>query len=91
MKAVIMAGGEGTRLRPITLTRPKPLVPVAGETCIDFVINGLVRAGVSEIIITTGYRFQEILIKRQFTANIRKSKGQDIAAACGQLSGGAAE
>ena len=56
-----MAGGEGTRLRPITLTRPKPLVPVAGEACIDFVINGLVRAGVSEIIITTGYRFQEIL------------------------------
>ena len=37
------------------------------------------------------YRFQEILIKRQFTAIIRKSKGQDIAAACGQLSGGASE
>jgi mannose-1-phosphate guanylyltransferase len=61
MKAVIMAGGEGTRLRPITLTRPKPLVPVAGDACIDFVINGLVKAGVDEIIITTGYRFQEIL------------------------------
>lgn len=61
MKAVIMAGGEGTRLRPITLTRPKPLVPVAGEACIDFVIHGLVRAGVREIIITTGYRYQEIL------------------------------
>ena len=56
-----MAGGSGTRLRPITLTRPKPLVPVAGEACIDFVINGLVKAGVDEIIITTGYRFQEIL------------------------------
>ena len=37
------------------------------------------------------YRFQEILIKRQFTAIIRKSKGQDIAAACGQLSGGVSE
>jgi len=61
MKAVIMAGGEGTRLRPVTLTRPKPLVPVAGEACIDYVIRALVQAGIREIIITTGFRANEIL------------------------------
>ncbi|HIE56992.1 MAG TPA: NDP-sugar synthase [Anaerolineales bacterium] len=61
MKAVIMAGGEGTRLRPITLTRPKPLVPVAGRACIDYVIDRLLMAGVTDIIITTGYRAAQIL------------------------------
>ncbi len=61
MKAVIMAGGEGTRLRPITLTRPKPLVPVAGKACIDYVIEGLVRAGITDIIVTTGYRAGQLV------------------------------
>jgi len=61
MKAIIMAGGHGTRLRPITLTRPKPLVPVAGEACIDFVLKALKEAGVEDIIITTGYRAGELI------------------------------
>lgn len=61
MKAVIMAGGEGTRLRPITLTRPKPLVPVAGDACIDFVLRALVDADVNDIILTTGYRAGELI------------------------------
>ncbi|MFA5771600.1 MAG: NDP-sugar synthase [Thermoplasmata archaeon] len=54
-KAVILAGGEGTRLKPITDKRPKPLVPIAGKPCIDYVIQSLVKAGFKEIIITTGY------------------------------------
>ena len=62
MKAVIMAGGQGTRLRPVTLTRPKPLVPVAGEACIDYVIKSLQDAGVTDIIITTGFRAGEIVL-----------------------------
>lgn len=61
MKAVIMAGGEGTRLRPITLTRPKPLVPVAGEVCIDLVLGSLIRAGIGDVIITTGFRAAELI------------------------------
>lgn len=61
MKAVIMAGGEGTRLRPITLTRTKPLVPIAGKACIDYVIERLASAGVKDIIITTGYRASSLI------------------------------
>ena len=61
MKAVIMAGGEGTRLRPITLTTPKPLVPVAGKACIDYVIESLCLAGITEIIITSGFRAGQLL------------------------------
>ncbi len=60
-QAVIMAGGEGTRLRPLTLNKPKPLLPVAGKACIDYVIEGLYRAGVKDIIITTGYRAAQLI------------------------------
>ena len=39
MKSVIMAGGEGTRLRPLTSNSPKPLLPLAGRPMMDHVIN----------------------------------------------------
>ncbi len=55
LKAVILAGGIGKRLRPLTEHRPKPLIPVAGRPCIDFVIRSLVSGGFKEIIVTTGY------------------------------------
>ena len=56
MKAVILAGGEGTRLRPLTLTRPKPLMPVAGKPCIEYVIRALGKAGLKELFVTAGYK-----------------------------------
>jgi mannose-1-phosphate guanylyltransferase len=59
-QAVIMAGGEGTRLRPLTNTRPKPLLPVLGRPCIEYTIRSMVRAGVEEIILALGYRSQDI-------------------------------
>ncbi len=49
MKAVILAAGQGTRLRPVTLTMPKPLVPVANQPLITFAINVLKNAGLTEI------------------------------------------
>ncbi|MBK8020406.1 MAG: NTP transferase domain-containing protein [Chloroflexi bacterium] len=49
MKAVILAAGQGTRLRPVTLTMPKPLVPVANQPLIAYAIHVLKNAGVSEI------------------------------------------
>jgi mannose-1-phosphate guanylyltransferase len=56
MKAVLMAGGEGTRLRPITLTRPKPFVPVGGKPCIEYVLASLHRASVRDVMVTTYYK-----------------------------------
>ncbi|MDZ4767311.1 MAG: glucose-1-phosphate thymidylyltransferase [Chloroflexota bacterium] len=49
MKAVILAAGQGTRLRPVTLTMPKPLVPVANQPLISYAIAVLKRAGLTEI------------------------------------------
>lgn len=49
MKAVILAAGQGTRLRPVTLTMPKPLVPVANKPLIAYAIDVLKAAGMSEI------------------------------------------
>lgn len=49
MKAVILAAGQGTRLRPVTLTMPKPLVPVANQPLIAYAIHVLKNAGLTEI------------------------------------------
>jgi len=62
LRAVILAGGEGTRLKPLTYKRPKPLIPIAGEPCVDYVIKSLVAAGFAKIIVTTGY-MSDTLIK----------------------------
>jgi mannose-1-phosphate guanylyltransferase len=62
MKAVVLAGGEGTRLKPLTSKRPKPLMPIAGRPCIDYVIRSLVASGFQEIIATTAY-MSDTLIK----------------------------
>ncbi|MBN1109620.1 MAG: NDP-sugar synthase [Methanomassiliicoccales archaeon] len=60
-QAVILAGGEGTRLRPLTDTRPKPLLPVLGMPCIEYVISSLAEAGVEHIILACGYRSQDLI------------------------------
>ena len=62
MKAIVLAGGEGTRLKPLTYKRPKPLMPVAGRPCIEYVIRSLVSSGFQEIITTTAY-LSDTLIK----------------------------
>lgn len=49
MKAIILAAGQGTRLRPVTLTMPKPLVPVANKRLIEFAIDTIKGAGITEI------------------------------------------
>lgn len=55
MKALLLAGGFGTRLRPLTLTRPKHLLPIANRPHIDHVFDLLVGHGVSQVILTTSY------------------------------------
>ncbi|MEN2984050.1 MAG: sugar phosphate nucleotidyltransferase [Dictyoglomaceae bacterium] len=55
MKVIIMAGGEGTRLRPLTLTRPKPMIPVVGKPIMEYIVELLVRQGFKDIIATLYY------------------------------------
>lgn len=56
MKAVILAGGEGTRLRPLTLQVPKPVVPIANVPFLGYQLDLLRRHGISEAILSLGYR-----------------------------------
>ena len=56
MRAVVLVGGEGTRLRPLTWTVPKPLLPVAGLTMIERVVGRLAAFGVDEVVLSMGYR-----------------------------------
>lgn len=55
MKAVIMAGGEGTRLRPLTINRPKPMVAIVDRLVIHHIIELLKIHGITDIIITVQY------------------------------------
>jgi len=55
LKAVVLAGGKGTRLRPLTFTKPKPLLPLAGEPVIARLIRKLSHEGIDEIVLTTNY------------------------------------
>lgn len=64
MKAVIIAAGEGKRLRPITSSRPKPLIPLAGKPLLEHTILGLKNSGINEILLIVGYK--ENLIKEYF-------------------------
>jgi mannose-1-phosphate guanylyltransferase / phosphomannomutase len=55
VKAVVMAGGEGSRLRPLTIRRPKPMVPIAGKPVMEHILNLLKRHGITEVVVTVQY------------------------------------
>ena len=55
MQALILAGGEGTRLRPLTLTVPKPVVPLANRPFITYMIDWLERHGFDDIVLSCGF------------------------------------
>ncbi|MER3500020.1 MAG: nucleotidyl transferase [Candidatus Fervidibacterota bacterium] len=60
MKAVVMAGGEGTRLRPLTTRRPKPLVPIMNRPIMEHIVRLLKQHGISDIVVTLYYLADEI-------------------------------
>ena len=68
-RAIIMAAGTGTRMRPVTLTTPKPLIRVKGVRMIDTVIQALHENGIYEIYVVVGYR------KEQFACLTAEYKG----------------
>ncbi len=55
MRAVVLVGGEGTRLRPLTSTVPKPLLPIAGQPFLERQLSWLARHGVTEAVLSLGY------------------------------------
>ncbi|KAI9298657.1 mannose-1-phosphate guanyltransferase [Neoconidiobolus thromboides FSU 785] len=74
MKALILVGGFGTRLRPLTLSLPKPLVEFANRPMILHQIEGLVKAGVTDVVLAVNYRPETmvaVLQKYEKEYNIR--------------------
>jgi len=69
MKAIVLAGGLGTRLRPLTFAIPKPLVPVGEKPILEILIEHLVVHGVTDIYLAVGYRAE--LIKTFFQDGAR--------------------
>jgi mannose-1-phosphate guanylyltransferase len=55
VQALILAGGEGTRLRPLTNTVPKPVLPLAGRPHVAYVIDWLVRHAVDDVVVSCGH------------------------------------
>ena len=61
MQAVILAAGEGKRVRPLTWSRPKAMIPVANRPIIAYTIDALVKNGIREIIVVAGYRKEQVI------------------------------
>ena len=53
---VVLAAGEGTRLRPLTRNRPKPMLPAGTRPILEYVFDALVEAGIGEILVVVGYK-----------------------------------
>lgn len=75
-QAMILAAGEGTRMRPLTLTTPKPLLEVGGKPLIVWHIDKLIQTGVTDIVINARYLADKLVTffeTHKFDANIRLS------------------
>jgi NDP-sugar pyrophosphorylase family protein len=82
MKAMILAAGLGTRLRPLTDDRPKALVEINGRTLLDLTLSRLCKFGVSEVIINV-YHFADVIVEYlkangNFGMRIEVSREEDL-------------
>lgn len=59
MQAILLCGGKGIRLKPLTDALPKPLIPVRGRPIVDYIVSHLEKHGVTDIIVAAGYKSQE--------------------------------
>lgn len=76
MKAIILAGGPGTRLRPLTCTRPKLLMPIANRALLDWTFERLSWAGVSEAVLALNYMaeaFRKYFGKERYGIRVKYS------------------
>ncbi len=83
MKAVILAAGEGSRMRPLTYTRPKVMLPVAGKPILEHLILKAKEAGVNEFVLVVGYHDEEI--RNYFNGGARLGVSIDYATQRRQL------
>lgn len=60
LSAILMAGGKGERLRPMTLTTPKPLLEIGGKPIIDYNVEALAQAGINDITVTVNYLAEQM-------------------------------
>lgn len=61
MKAVILAAGEGTRLRPFTVSRPKVMIPIGNRPILEYVVQALAANGITDIVLVVGYMKERIM------------------------------
>jgi glucose-1-phosphate thymidylyltransferase len=61
LKAVILAAGEGRRLRPFTVSRPKVMIPIANRPIIEYAVEALSKNGIKDIVIVVGYKKERIM------------------------------
>lgn len=74
-RALLLAGGLGTRLRPLTETTPKCLIPVAGKRILDYWIEALDRAGIKEALLNTHHHADQV---RDYIAEVNARGGVQI-------------
>lgn len=76
IKAVLMAGGKGSRIRPLTLSRPKPMIPVANRPMIEYIVDKVKKSGFNELVVTLSYlkgQIKNLLEKDYPDMNIKYS------------------
>jgi mannose-1-phosphate guanylyltransferase len=88
MQALVLAGGEGTRLRPLTYTVPKPVLPLAGRPHIAYVIDWLRRHGVDDVVVSCGHLaegMREALARLEGEVRIRHAAEPDPRGTAGAI------